>query len=234
MSRASNLSQFDQSDRNCFSIKDARTRADTLKDNVVPKLKHLFRETIPGLEDCFGPEWMNDFKDSFIPHHRPDALTTRLFADARYGLVKKQLKGKFYYIWLVFCLNKKRVSVSLITERGLDETSPLFDLLNQHRAAVVPYLEKFGLYINHRMNTKDLKDRDAVIKYAQINTQAKWHQGRLFHSGFDYPFQEPRMNDDLSTRFLLLFPFLQATCNIFLGKPDHLVPLLDKAREYVH
>jgi hypothetical protein len=232
MTREKGIPDFNESDRSLFQIKDPRIRADRLKNEVVPKLKALFRSVTPALADCFGPSWMIDFKESFRPNHRNDAIKTQSFVDARFGFVKRQVDGKYFYIWLCFEITSEHLTVALETSRAA-ETTVLFALLKTHQEVVVDYLKEFDLHVGHLQNEEDIDDPQTVIESAQIDPSTKWHYGRIFSVVCDYPFASGEEIDELQTGFFVLFPFFQATCNLLNGIPDDLENLLFLSRNYL-
>ena len=120
MTDADGYPSFDEEDRAIFAIEDSRSRADTMRDALVPKLCQIVGIALAMIKDTYRIDPLASSTETTSPEHRANAAKTKTFHNAFAGLVKRQIAGKYYYLKLVFILSESGLLSSVEAFRPVD------------------------------------------------------------------------------------------------------------------
>ena len=206
---------FDESDRELFSLKDARSRSDALQSIVWPKLRSTLRIARERLLQVYGPHALDDYREAKSPAHRKNGKRPMLLDSASSGLRHKD----HFWLLLSFTLTRHDLRVVLETYRPA-ETSLLVGILRKHEDKVVDLANKAGCFLwwpDCPENNGDVRTMIRTLahqKYTNLKT--------IYFSGdFEaYPFDSGARFRQAIFRFTALFAIFQAVGHIFAGTEE--------------
>ena len=216
---------FGEEDRASFRIEDARIRADSMKELLVPKLEGLVDMALGLIRDAYEIEPLDLSNVSIRPAHRKNASKTELFESSHVGLTPKLHERRFSYLWLKILVGNNGLQTVLEVGRP-HEAIKLFDVLNRHHDLAVGQLDRLGCFVWSSRGLPPDADNSEAIRSMKIDPREQWWQAGLASVTHDYPIDDEERIFESVYDFVGLFPIYQAVIEELFGTeerfPDHL------------
>ena len=230
METESGYPTFGEEDRALFRIEDARIRADSLKDLLVPKLEGLVERALGLISDAYDLEPLDLSNVSIRPAHRKNASKTELFDSAHVGLTPKLHERRFSYLWLKILVDNNGLQTVLEVGRP-HEAMKLFDVLNRHHDLAVGLLDRLGCFVWSSRGLPPDADNSGAIRSMKIDPREQWWRVALASEIHEYPIDDEDRLFESVYAFVGLFPIYQAVIEELLGTkerfPNHLRRFID-------
>jgi hypothetical protein len=211
---------FDETDRGLFQIKDARNRADTLQERIVPKLKSLVEIARDLVYQAHGFDPLEDSQNTTSPAHNKNAVKTKVFTSAYAGFVPRQREGKYFYLRLILTLDDGGLMTMLHAERPL-ESSALFGVLKKHKEGAVELIEGIDCTVWSDNGFPPDTDNLAAIETIRIENGRQWFRTGVVGTVHDYPIDDDQRLDESVLQMVGLFGIYQAALELLRGKEEH-------------
>ncbi len=216
---------FGEEDRALFRIEDARIRADSMKELLVPKLEGLVERSLGLIRNAYELEPLDLSNVSIRPAHRKNASKTELFDSSHVGLTPKLHERRFSYLWLKILLGDNGLQTVLEVGRP-HEAMKLFDVLNRHRDLAVGQLDRLGCFVWSSRGLPPDADSCEAIRSMKIDPREQWWRAGLASVTHDYPIDDEDWLFESVYDFSGLFSIYQAVVEELCGTeerfPDHL------------
>ncbi len=220
---------FDERDRAILAIKESRSRADQMRELIVPKLQEITRVALARIEAVYGIDPYSNSNESLSPSHRPGAAATRAFEEASAGLVMRKYKSNNHYLKFRFSLSEEGLVATIDASRPL-ESEAFLGLLREHKEHFLDILDDFEINVWCETQRGPDDSNGEVIDSAKVDSSKQWWHSGLVGSVADFPIESEQSIDILIDQFLVMFPFYQAVCERLAGQEDHFGAYLESLR----